>query len=54
MLLFFCVSLRTMRQAFMFFFTGKKNQKPRRAKNSLWHLLNSLASWFAFSLSSIS
>ena len=32
---------------FVFFFSGKKNQKPRRAKNSLIHSSIYLASWFA-------
>ena len=38
----------------MFFFSGKKNQKPRDEKNSLLEWSISLASWFAFSLIGIS
>ena len=34
-------------QEFVFFFSGKKNQKPRRAKNSLIHSSICLVSWFA-------
>jgi hypothetical protein len=34
----------------LFFFSAKKNQKARRAKNSLYVWFFLLAFWFAFSL----
>jgi hypothetical protein len=38
----------------LFFFAGKKNQKPRDEKNSLLQLPIYLASWYAVSPISIS
>jgi hypothetical protein len=42
------------RGAFLFFFTGKKNQKPRDEKNSLLHYDYRLAFWYAVSPVTIS